>query len=83
MNGTGCSGRLPPTGVHSAHAFLGQVSSQKSLILDAGGGPGRYTIELAKKGYQVVLLDLSPKCLEIAKREIKNAKVEDHDRLVF
>jgi 2-polyprenyl-3-methyl-5-hydroxy-6-metoxy-1,4-benzoquinol methylase len=57
--------------------FLEKHLPKKGLILDAGGGPGRYTIELAKKGYQVVLLDLSPRCLEIAKREIKNAKVED------
>lgn len=57
--------------------FLDKYLPKKGLILDAGGGPGRYTIELAKKGYQVVLLDLSPQCLEIAKREIKNANVED------
>jgi ubiquinone/menaquinone biosynthesis C-methylase UbiE len=57
--------------------FLEKYLPKKGLILDAGGGPGRYTIELAKKGYHVVLLDLSPKCLEIAKREIKNAKGED------
>jgi len=57
--------------------FLDKYLPKRGLILDAGGGPGRYTIELAKKGYQVVLLDLSPKCLEIAKKEIKNAKVED------
>jgi len=56
--------------------FLVKYLPKKGLILDAGGGPGRYTVELAKKGYQVVLLDLSPKCLEIAKREIKNAKIE-------
>jgi len=57
--------------------FLDKYLPKKGLILDAGGGPGRYTIELAKKGYQIVLLDLSPKCLEIAKREIKNARVKD------
>jgi len=57
--------------------FMDKYLPKKGLILDAGGGPGRYTIELAKKGYQVVLLDLSPKCLEIAEREIKNARVED------
>jgi len=57
--------------------FLEKYLPEKGLILDAGGGPGRYTIELAKKGYQVVLLDLSPRCLEIAEREIKKARVED------
>ena len=48
-----------------------------ALILDAGGGPGRYTIELAKRGYDVVLLDLSPGSLEVARREIRNAGVGD------
>jgi S-adenosylmethionine-dependent methyltransferase len=47
------------------------------LILDAGGGPGRYAIYLARRGYDVVLLDLSPRCLEVAKREVKGASVED------
>lgn len=57
--------------------FLGKYLPEKGLILDAGGGPGRYAIELAKKGYQVVLLDLSPKCLEIAIREKEKAGVKE------
>ena len=35
-------------------------------ILDCGGGPGRYAIELANLGYSVTLYDLSEKNLEIA-----------------
>ena len=27
-------------------------------ILDCGGGPGRYTIELSRQGYQVTLFEL-------------------------
>jgi 2-polyprenyl-3-methyl-5-hydroxy-6-metoxy-1,4-benzoquinol methylase len=30
-------------------------------ILDAGGGPGRYSLELCRAGYEVVLLDISSK----------------------
>ena len=56
--------------------FLEKYLPEEGLILDAGGGPGRYTIELAKKRYDVVLHDLSPKCLEIAVREIKKAGVK-------
>jgi len=56
--------------------FLEKYLPQTGLILDAGGGPGRYTIELAKKGYHMVLYDLSPKCLTIARKEIKKAGVE-------
>ena len=44
-------------------------------ILDAGGGPGRYTIDLAKRGYHMTLLDISDKELELAKRKIKQYRV--------
>jgi len=57
--------------------FLERYLPKTGLVLDAGGGPGRYTIELAKRGYEVVLLDLSPRCLEIARREVRKASVED------
>ena len=56
--------------------FLNKYLPGRGLILDAGGGPGRYAIELAKRNYDVVLLDLSPNCLRIAKREIRKAGVE-------
>jgi ubiquinone/menaquinone biosynthesis C-methylase UbiE len=55
--------------------LLKKYLPKKGLILDAGGGPGRYTIALAKKGYNVVLLDLVPENLKIAKRQIKKEKV--------
>ena len=43
---------------------------KKGLILDAGGGPCKYTVELAKQGYDVVLLDLAPVNLEFVKRQM-------------
>jgi len=57
--------------------FLKKYLPKRGLILDAGGGPGRYSVELAKLGYDIVLLDLTPKLLEIAKRKIKNEGVQD------
>lgn len=57
--------------------FLKKYLPKNGLILDAGGGPGRYTIELAKKGYDVILLDFVPANLELAKKQIKKAKVKD------
>ncbi len=57
--------------------FLKKYLPRKGLILDAGGGPGRYTIELAKRGYEVVLLDLAPVNLKFAKRQIRKAKVQN------
>lgn len=58
--------------------FLEKHLPKRGCILDAGGGPGRYTIELAKRGYQVVLLDLTPANLEFAERQIKRAHVQDN-----
>jgi ubiquinone/menaquinone biosynthesis C-methylase UbiE len=56
--------------------FLEKYLPEHGVVLDAGGGPGRYAIELAKKGYKVILLDLSPKCLEIARNRIEEAGVK-------
>jgi len=56
--------------------FLAKFLPKKGLVLDAGGGPGRYTIDLAKKGYDVVLLDLVKEMLEIAKRQVNKERVQ-------
>jgi SAM-dependent methyltransferase len=53
------SAHLPPTG----------------RVLDMGGGPGRYTIWLAQRGYTVTLADLSPDVLAIARERIMQAGV--------
>ncbi len=37
-------------------------------VCDNGSGPGRYSIELTRRGYQVTLFDLSGKLLERAER---------------
>ena len=57
--------------------FLKKYLPKRGLILDAGGGPGRYTTELARLGYDVVLLDFVPELLQIAKRKIKKEKAQD------
>ncbi len=48
---------------------------RRGLILDAGGGPGRYTIEAAKRGYDVVLFDLVKANLDVAAARIRRARV--------
>ena len=42
-------------------------------ILDCGGGPGRYSIELALQGYEVTLFDLSDGNLALAKEKAAKA----------
>lgn len=44
-------------------------------VLDIGGGPGRYAVELAKRGYEVTLFDLSRGCLEFAEERAREAGV--------
>src|SRR6266700_6234616 len=51
----------------------------RSRVLDAGGGPGRWAIWLAQCGHRVVLGDLSPVQLGIARREIAAAGVTVED----
>ncbi|MBT3940531.1 class I SAM-dependent methyltransferase [Candidatus Woesearchaeota archaeon] len=55
--------------------FLKKYLPKKGLILDAGAGPGRYTVALAKQGYDVVLRDLTPKFVEMARKKVKYAGV--------
>jgi len=45
-------------------------------VLDCGGGPGRYSIELAKRGYDVTLFDLSTECLRLAESKATEANVK-------
>lgn len=40
-------------------------------VLDAGGGTGKWTLELARRGCTVYLTDLSPKMLEKASQKIE------------
>jgi ubiquinone/menaquinone biosynthesis C-methylase UbiE len=51
-------------------------------VLDAGGGPGRYSIELCRVGYDVVLLDLSPGCIAIAKDKFQAEPEAVQNRLL-
>ncbi len=60
--------------------YLDAHLPKRGLVLDAGGGPGRYTIELARRGYDVVLLDLVGKNLRFAERMIKRKGVCDRVR---
>ena len=48
--------------------FLEKYLPPHGLILDAGGGPGRYTLELARRGYDVVLLDATQANLDFASK---------------
>ena len=42
-------------------------------MADIGGGPGRYTIELLKRGCSVTLLDLSPENIAVAQTKWRSS----------
>ncbi len=53
------------------HRIIDKTIKIGSKVLDLGGGPGRHTIELAKKGYTMTLGDLSPDLVKTAKEKAK------------
>lgn len=54
------------------------ISAPGRTILDVGTGPGRYPIELLKRGAVRALgLDIAPEMIEIARREAEAAGVAD------
>lgn len=46
-----------------------------SKILDVGGGPGRYAIELARRGHSVSLVDLSYQNIMLAREKTAQAEI--------
>lgn len=53
---------------------------KEGLVLDAGGGTGKWTIPIAKKGLKVVIFDISEEMLNVALRKVKEHCLEDHVR---
>lgn len=52
---------------HHLTDLLSQFKNPK--ILDDGGGTGKWSIWLAQKGYDVTLLDISPRSLDVAREK--------------
>lgn len=50
--------------------YLEQNLPEQGHILDAGGAAGRYTVWLSERGYDVTLIDISERQLEIAREKI-------------
>ncbi len=58
--------------------YLDKYLPSQGLVLDAGGGPGRYTLELAQRGYEVILLDATQANLDFANRMLKRKGLRSH-----
>ena len=57
----------------SLRALEEHLPGPPATILDCGGGPGRYAITLAQRGYGVTLFDLSPELLAVARDKATGA----------
>ncbi|PIX31825.1 hypothetical protein COZ60_02440 [Candidatus Bathyarchaeota archaeon CG_4_8_14_3_um_filter_42_8] len=48
-----------------------------ALVLDAGGGTGRWAIQMARKGCKVVLVDISERMLKIAAEKVTKEELQN------
>lgn len=60
----------------SFRTILQHLPNRSCKILDVGGGPGRYAVELAKMGHQVSLVDIVPIFIEQAAESAGNQGVK-------
>lgn len=52
-------------------------SNSDALVLDAGGGTGRWALRMARKGCKVILLDISEGMLNIAKKMVERERLQN------
>ena len=50
---------------------------ESGVVLDAGGGTGKWTIPIVEKGLKVVLYDISREMLNVARRKIVEKNLEN------
>ena len=62
--------------------YLDQFLPPQGTILEVGAATGRYTLELAKRGYTVTAVDLSATLIEECRKRIVAEGVEKRARLV-
>lgn len=65
----------------STLALIDEQLKSCGTIADIGGGPGRYALELLRRGYRVTLFDLSPENIVLAKTMLDRAGLKA-DRLI-
>ncbi len=73
VNGSGR--RVTRPNSPSRGALAQYLPPPPARVLDCGGGPGRYAIELAQQGYEVALFDPSPVNLALAREHAAQAGV--------
>ena len=56
--------------------FKREMSAPPDLVLDLGCGTGKMTLELARRGYDMTGIDISPEMLDIAHTAAENEKLD-------
>lgn len=51
-------------------------------VLDAGGGQGQFSLQLAQAGHRVVICDISAEMLKLAEEQVVALGVQDHVQLI-
>lgn len=59
------------------------ITKKPSRILDAGGGTGFYSIPLAVKGHEIIILDVSEKMLKKARENAEESNVTERVRTIL
>jgi len=62
--------------------YLNQYLPSQGNILEVGAATGRYTVELAKRGYTITAVDLSAALLEKCRQNLVDEGLEQQVRLV-
>jgi ubiquinone/menaquinone biosynthesis C-methylase UbiE len=71
-------GRTPPQSVAVHLRELRRFVQEGDRVLDVGAGPGRFTIELARLGAEIVVADISERQLELNRERLEEAGLETH-----
>lgn len=59
-------------GIRTKEIISRYLDSDKKRIIDIGGGVGYYSFWLKEKGFDISLIDISPKNIELAKEKLIN-----------
>ncbi len=70
-------GRTSPISPAVHSHYLRRFVQRGDRVLDAGAGPGRFTLELARLGATITVADVSPRQLELNQRTLVEAGHED------
>jgi SAM-dependent methyltransferase len=68
------SGRTPEAGLDIHVRFLERFVRAGDRVLDAGAGPGRFTLELVRLGADAVALDVSAVQLELLRQRLPDVE---------